>query len=84
MSQPSGGSSGQILGPLAALGLGALAVACCIGLPFLITAAGGLALAAILGGGAGLAGATLLLAAIVVARRHRRSREVTPSPEPSR
>ena len=60
MSQPSGGSSGHIFGPFAALGLGALAVACCIGLPLLFAALGGLALAAMVGGAVGLAGALLL------------------------
>ena len=84
MSQPSGGLGGQNYGPLAVLGLGALAVACCVGLPLLFAAVGGLALAAIVGGAVGLAGALLLLVTVAVALRRRRTREATPGPAPSR
>lgn len=65
---------------LAAVAIGAIAVACCGLLPIMIGAIGGATLAILLGGGAGIV-LTLILLAAVIWRRHRRSCAVEPAGE---
>ena len=55
---------------LAALGIGALAVVCCAGLPLVAGVLGGVALGSVLGVGAG-ALAVVVVIVLVVARAHR-------------
>jgi Flp pilus assembly protein TadB len=65
-------------GGLAAVGVAAFVVACCAALPLLVAFAGSVAIAAVLGAGAGLV-AGLLLVALVVARARRRRARRKPS-----
>ena len=57
---------------LAAIGLGALAIACCAGLPLLGALLSSVALGAVLGIGAGVLAAAVLIGAVVVRARARR------------
>jgi hypothetical protein len=60
-------------GGLAAVGIGALVVACCAGGPLLAGVAGGLALSTVLGVGAGVLVVVVVTALIVVRARRRRA-----------
>ena len=71
-------SSGRARAPAAALGLGVIAVACCAELPLLATAAGGLTVGALIGGGAGLLVALALGFATVLLVKARRRRPKGP------
>jgi hypothetical protein len=59
-------------GGLIALGVAALAVLCCAGLPLLVGVLGGLALGAVLGVGSGVVALVVLVTAVLVTR-HRRA-----------
>ncbi len=58
-------------GGLVALGVAALAVLCCAGLPLLVGVLGGLALGTVLGAGAGVVALVVLTTAVLVTRRRR-------------
>jgi hypothetical protein len=58
---------------LGTLGVGVFAVLCCVGLPSVLVALGGVTAAGVLGGG--LAAAALLACAAVIAVRARRRRD---------
>jgi hypothetical protein len=64
---------GESHGALAGLGIAAIAVVCCAGLPILAALAGSIAVGTVLGVGAGLA-ATVFLVGLAVARLRRRRR----------
>ncbi len=57
---------------LAVLGIGALAIGCCAGLPLLVAFAGSVAVGTLLGVGAGILGAVALVAVVVLRNRARR------------
>ena len=59
-------------------GIGALAVVCCAGLPLLVGLAGGLALGAVLGAGAGIVAVVSLTALVLARARRRRARHAHP------
>ena len=69
----SGGREGSAAGGFAALGLGALVVGCCAGLPLLAALAGSVAIGTVLGVGAGLL-ALVGLAILVIVRARRRAK----------
>lgn len=58
-------------GGLVALGVAAVAVLCCAGLPLLVGVLGGLALGTVLGVGAGVVALVLLVTAVFVTRGRR-------------
>lgn len=58
-------------GGLVAVGVAALAVVCCAGLPLLVGVLGGLALGTVLGVGAGVVALVVLVTAVFVTRRRR-------------
>ena len=58
-------------GGLVALGVAALAVLCCAGLPLLVAVLGGLALGTVLGVGTGVVALVALVIAVLVARHCR-------------
>ncbi len=62
---------------LAALGIGALAIACCLAGPLVLGALGGIAIGTVLGVTAGLLAAFLLIA-LVVLRSRRQRQSVSP------
>lgn len=74
-------------GGLAAIGLGAFGVVCCVGFPLMAGAlASGVALGAVLGVGAGVIVAAVLVGLVVVRSQRRRACEVpdTPGSSPTR
>jgi hypothetical protein len=61
-------------GGLAALGVAALAVVCCAGLPLLLALAASIGIGSVLGIAGGVVAAALLVAAIIVVVRRRTAR----------
>jgi uncharacterized protein (DUF58 family) len=74
-------SGGERLG-LAGIGIAALVVICCASLPLIAGIVGSIALAAVLGAGAGILALAALVALVVVAVRRRRACE-QPGQQPS-
>jgi hypothetical protein len=76
MTEPdSRGPGSPAQGGLAALGVAAFAIVCCAAFPLLAAVAGGVALATILGVGAGVVAVVLLVGLVVMRVRHRHACE---------
>jgi uncharacterized membrane protein YhaH (DUF805 family) len=67
-------SGGERLG-LAGVGVAAVVVVCCAGLPLIAGVVGGIALAAVLGVGAGILALAALIAVVAITVRRRRACE---------
>ena len=74
MAERGDGGASPSQSGLAALGIAAVAIVCCAALPLLAALAGGVALGALLGVGAGVVAAVLLVGTVVARSRKRASR----------